>query len=280
MKLGRMEIHVISDGSWRLDGGGVFGQVPKVLWQEVAKPDGRNRVRLGLNCLLVRTPNGNVLIDTGVGRKVDDRRKENYGLDAGKLMGGLRNLGLKATDIDYVTFSHLHFDHAGGATKFNRKREAVPTFPKAKYFIQEACWEDATHPNERGRDAYESLDYRPLADRGQLELVRGEKEIIPGVLLRETGGHCKGHQMVLINSAPRKVAFVGDIIPTPSHIRLPYITAFDQYPEQTLEYKRQLLKQAEEDQWILVFSHGYDAHAGMLERKDGRYQLKPIDLTK
>ncbi|MSQ13630.1 MAG: MBL fold metallo-hydrolase [Dehalococcoidia bacterium] len=280
MKLGRLRVNVVSDGTWRLDGGILFGQVPKALWQKQVKADGRNRVRLGLNCLVIQSPQGNVLVEAGVGKKCDERRKENYALNTGKLVSGLRTLGLKTTDVQYVTFSHLHFDHAGGATKYNRKREAVPTFPKARYLVQESCWNDATHTNERSRAAYESLDYLPLQEREQLDLINGDKEIVNGVWIKETGGHCRGHQMVVVNGASRTVAFVGDLVPTPYHISLPYITAGDQFPEETLEKKRQILKQAEEEQWILVFSHGYDVHAGMLERHNGRLSVKPVDLSK
>ncbi|MSP78612.1 MAG: MBL fold metallo-hydrolase [Dehalococcoidia bacterium] len=279
MKFGRMDIHVVSDGTWRLDGGSLFGQVPKTLWERMAKPDGKNRVRLGLNCLLIQSPEGNVLIETGVGKKIDERRKDNFAIDGGKLINNLRAVGLKANDIDHVVLTHLHFDHAGGCTKFNRRREPVPTFPRARYYVQQASWEDACHPTERGRASYEPADFRPLLDKGRLELLTKEKEIIPGVWAKPTGGHCNGHQMVLITGSSRKVAYLGDIMPTPYHVPLPYITAYDQHPEQTLDYKRAVLKEAAESQWLVVFSHGFDVHAGYIERQDGRYSIKPVNLA-
>lgn len=278
MKLGRLRVNVVSDGTWRLDGGILFGQVPKALWQRQVKADGKNRVRLGLNCMVIRSPDGTILVETGVGRKLDERRKQNFALNTGRLVNGLRELGLKASEVDYVAFSHLHFDHAGGATKYNRKREAVPAFPKARYLVQESCWRDATHTNERTRGAYEPMDYLPLQERNQLDLIRGDKEILTGVRLRETGGHCRGHQMVLATGGSRTIAFVGDLVPTPYHVSLSYITASDQFPEDTLERKREILKQAEEEHWILVFSHGYQVHAGTLERQNGRFGVKPVDL--
>jgi len=279
VKLGRLHVNVVSDGTWRLDGGILFGQVPKALWQRQVKADGKNRVKLGLNCVVIQSPDGVILVEAGVGKKSDDRRKVNYGLNTGRLVSGLREVGVKATDINYVTFSHLHFDHAGGATKYNRKHEAVPTFPKARYLVQESCWKDATRTNERTRAAYETSDYLPLKERDQLDLIKGDKEIATGVWLKETGGHCRGHQMVLATGGSRTIAFVGDLVPTPFHVSLPYITASDQFPEDTLERKRELLKQAEEDRWILVFSHGLEVHAGVLERQNGRFGVKPVDLS-
>lgn len=279
MKIGDLEISVVQDGTWRLDGGSFFGQVPKELWDRQAKADGKNRVRLGLNCLLIRSPQGNILVDTGMGKKVDARRKEDHAAKGGRLLVGLRALGLRATDIHYVVLTHLHFAHAGGATKFNRNHDVVPSFPRARYLVRDSSWDDATHLNERNRPSYEPLDYLPLAKSGQLELLKQDREIVQGVWVKATDGHCRGHQMVFINHAGRKVAFAGDIIPTPFHVSLPYITAYDQFPEETLECKRQLLRSAEDAQWLLVFSHGHDVHAGYVTRQKHRAVVTPVDLT-
>jgi glyoxylase-like metal-dependent hydrolase (beta-lactamase superfamily II) len=278
VKLGRFQVTVIRDGTWRVDGGVVFGQIPRTQWQRLAKPDGRNRIRLGLNCLLIQSPDGNVLVGTGAGRKADESRTDTYALDGGRLAVGLRSLGLKPTDIQHVVLSHLHFDHAGGATKLNRKHEAVPTFPRAKYFVRKESLQDATHPNERSKAAYDAMDFQPLVERKMLVALSEDKEILPGVSARLTGGHCAGHQMVVVNGTSRKLVFVGDLVPTPYHMALPWIAASDQFPEETLARKREVLSQAEKEQWLLVFPNGHDVHAGYLERRGASVVVKQIDL--
>ncbi|MBI2935666.1 MAG: MBL fold metallo-hydrolase [Chloroflexi bacterium] len=269
-------MHVPSDGVYRQDGGTLFGLLPKSRWEQMVKADTRNRVRLGLNCLLIKTPGANILVDAGAGTKANEEKQELYALNSGKLMSSLRELGLSAKDIHYVVLTHLHFDHAGGATKFNRKREAVPTFPKARYVVQETAWKDAAHPNERGKDSYNPEDFLPLRERKQLELVNGDVELVSGVWLKLTNGHCRGHQMVFLNHAAKKLACFGDLVPTPYHIPIHHIPADDQFPEETLLCKRELLKLAERDRWLIVFPHGYHIQAGYLERNGTRMAVQPV----
>ena len=151
MKIGKLEVHLLSDGVFKLDGGALFGQVPKVLWERLMKPDRKNRVRLGMNCLLIRSPDGNILVDTGAGNKHDDQTREIFGLSTSKLARNLRDVGVAPKEVSCVVLSHLHFDHAGGGTKANRRGAIIPTFPKAQYFIQQAAWDDAVDPTDRGR---------------------------------------------------------------------------------------------------------------------------------
>ncbi|MBI4233402.1 MAG: MBL fold metallo-hydrolase [Chloroflexi bacterium] len=278
MKIGKMEVCLLSDGVFKLDGGVLFGQVPKVVWERKVKPDRRNRVLLGLNSLLILSADGNILVDTGVGTKVSDTQKEIYGLGNTKLLKNLRDIGLSPRDIRTVILSHLHFDHCGGSTRQNRRGEMVPTFPKAQYLVQRAAWDDASQPNERGKASFHQDDFQPLLGREQMELLDGDKEVASGVFLKVTNGHCRGHQMVLVNHGGTKMAFLGDLVPTPHHLALPYITALDQFPEETLEQKRELLKTAEREGWLIVFAHGHDQRAGYLERRDGRLCLRPVTL--
>ena len=278
MKIGKLEINLLSDGMIKMDGGTLFGQVPKVIWEQLVRPDRRNRVRLGMNCLLIRSPEGNILVDTGAGSKSDDETREMYGLSTSKLTKSLRDVGLAPKDIHHVVLSHLHFEHAGGGTKINRRGSPVATFPHARYLVQRDAWDEATNPNERGKGFFCPDDFLPLLEREQVQFLDGDHELAPGVVLKVTRGHCRGHQVVIINHVGSRVAFLGDLIPTPYHLAPPSISAMDQFPEETLEKKRELLKVMERDGWLILFAHGYETRAGYLERRDGRLSLKPTEV--
>lgn len=278
MNSDKAELIIFSDGNIKLDGGAMFGQVPRVLWEQKALPDRRNRISLGLNCLLIRNGSHCTLVDTGVGTKEPDKIKDRYGLGSSQLSKELRNRGLTPKDITGVILTHLHFDHAGGSTRLDRAGEAVPTFPAAKYYIQRAAWEEATSPNERSRASYHSDDFLPLEERGQVCLLDGDSEVAPGVHVRVTGGHCEGHQMVLVNYGGERVAFMGDLVPPPHHLRLPYLTSYDRFPEETLEKKRELLEEAERCGWLIVFCHGSKERAGYIERRNGTLSFRPVEL--
>jgi glyoxylase-like metal-dependent hydrolase (beta-lactamase superfamily II) len=271
-------VHILSDGIIKSDGGSVFGQVPKTIWEQMTKADRLNRISLGLNCLLIRTHYGNVLVDTGVGSKDTTRAAAGHSISPSKLGRGLKDVGLAAKDIDIVILTHLHFDHSGGCTKIDRSGQTIPVFPKAKYFVQKACWEDATNPSERGTASHHPEDFTCLQETNQLTLLEGDGEIIPGIWVREMGGHCRGNQMVQVNCGGEKVVFLGDIIPTHHHLALPYIAAYDQYPEDTLESKRELLNLAAKEGWLVIFGHGYEERAGYLERRNGGMTLRPVNL--
>ncbi|MFQ5861220.1 MAG: MBL fold metallo-hydrolase, partial [Dehalococcoidia bacterium] len=272
-------LKVLSDGAIKYDGGTMFGQIPKVRWEEKASADRKNRVTMGLNCLLLQSCGRYILIETGVGSKVPDQVKEFHSLSTSKLFKELRDIGLTPKDIDVVILTHLHFDHAGGCTRVDRLGNIVTTFPKATHYIQRASWESATNPNERTREAYHSRDFLPLWERDQVALLDGDGEILPGIVARVTHGHTPGHQIILINHGGERVAFLGDLVPTPFHLELPYIAALDQFPEETLVKKREILEQAEQEGWLLVFAHGHNnARAGYLERRNGRAQLRLVEL--
>ena len=277
MKVGTVDVRVISDGQVRLDGGSLFGVVPRTLWRNLVTVDRKNRATIGLNCLLVRTGDKNILVDTGVGTKHPPRRRTLFAMAAGRLMQGLKQHGLEASDIDVVVLTHLHFDHAGGATQLVNGK-LVPTFPKARYIVQQRDWAEATYTNDRTRPAYFPDDFLPLEKHGVLELVDGEADIAPSVRVHRTGGHTAGHQMVLVHSEGEYLACLGDVFPTHHHLRPHWVTAWDGYPMDTVAAKRDVLTQAERENWRLMFGHGTQQLAGQLVRKDSQLSLEPVPI--
>lgn len=278
MQLGNAQLTLVSDGTIRMDGGTMFGVVPKVIWGRAGPADRRNRVEMGLNCLLIRTAGKNVLVDTGVGAKHSQKVRAIYHMRAGQLVPNLARVGLAPTDIDLVVLTHLHFDHAGGCTRRDRNGDLKPVFPKATYLVQRQDWQEATQTNERTRPAYLPEDFLPLEAAQQLELLDGDTELLPGLWVRRTGGHTAGHQMVYIESAGERAACLGDVLPMPQHLPVHYMTAFDMYPLETLDAKRRWLNQAEQENWLLVFGHGTDQKAGYLTRQEGRLSITPCEI--
>ena len=271
--MGNVELALVSDGTIRMDGGGLYGVVPKALWSRWAKADRKNRVTLGLNCVLIQSGGKNILVDTGAGNKHPRRRRTIFAIAAGSLVGNLKSIGVEPEDIHIVALSHLHFDHAGGCTTPNSHGNPFPTFPNATYLVQRSDWEEATITNERTRAAYFPEDFLPLEEKGQLDLLDGDREIAPDVWLKVTGGHTAGHQMVFIDSAGERAAYLGDVLSTPHHLPLPYISAWDLFPMKTLDSKRELLEQAQREGWLLVFAHALEHQAGYLVREEGRLKL-------
>lgn len=262
-----------------LDGGSIFGQVPKPKWEQYAKPDRRNRIRLALNCLVIVTPGANILVDTGAGSKQPDKYKELYGLNGNKLIKGLKALSLTAKDIDKVVLTNLHFDHSGGSTKLDRTGNALPVFPKAEYIVQRDCWDEANNPNERYDDVFHSDDFLPLHEKNMLTFLEGDDQIVPGVTVKVADGPARGHQIVLVQLGSEKIAFVGDLIPTPYHLPLPYIPALDEYPNETLIQKREVLEMVVEGGWLVVFGHGFEnLQAGYVQGRNGKTQFLPVDM--
>ena len=278
MKPGASSLSLISDGTVKADGGTVFGQIPKAAWEQMAAPDRRNRISLGLNCLVIKSGDSCVLVDTGLGNKDPDQTKERYGLSRSNLLKNLRAIGLTARDITAVVLTHLHMEHSGGSTRLDRSGEAVPTFPSAKYYIQRKAWEDATGPNERACDLFRSEDFLPLKERNQICLLDGDAEVAPGVRVRLTGGHCKGHQMVLVSHGGERVAVLGDLVPTYHHLKMACISSTDTFPEDTLGIKKELIAEAEKCGWLMVFCHGVETRAGYLEKRNGDITFRPVEF--
>ncbi len=276
MKFGEFTLHIVSDGTFYLDGGAMFGVVPKVMWNKLNPADELNRIKLGLNCLLVQTPKKHILVDTGIGGKIKDRFKEIYRVEREHgLVASLAAVGVTPENVDFVVDTHLHFDHCGGNT-IRRDATYVPTFPNAKYVIQEKEWFAATNPNERTKASYLKEDFEPLEKAGQLMLVAGEHTVVEGVKVMPTPGHTKGHQSVLIESEGKKAFYCGDLIPTASHVKLPYIMGYDLYPVDILETKRKILEQAVSEHWLLIFEHDPVAPFAYVLEREGKQILEKI----
>ena len=269
--LGDVELITLSDGFIGLDGGAMFGIVPRTLWEKRLPPDDANRIPLGMRPLIVRNGKTTIIIDAGCGDKMDAKSAQIFKLDRRyHLDHALADAGLSADDIDIVVASHLHFDHVGGFTKFGRDGSLVPRFPKARYIAHRAEWEDATHPHERNRASYLQENFVPLKDAGVLSLVEDAAEIIPGVRYRRSGGHTANHQVVMIESGGRTAVFAADMYPTSVHIPDPWIMGYDLYPVDTLTFKRAFAREAVEREYLLFFEHDPSMAAGYLREKDGK----------
>lgn len=268
--LGDLELVSLSDGFFALDGGAMFGVVPKVLWASRLPPDDRNRVPLGLRPLLVRGDR-TLLIDAGCGDKLDARRCDIYGLDrAYHLDHALAEAGVSPEAIDIVVATHLHFDHAGGFTVRRADGRLVPRFPKARYVVHRGEWEEATHPHERNRASYLAEDFLPLRDAGVLMLVGDEAEIVPGVRYRRSAGHTANHQVVMITSGGRTAVFAGDMYPTSVHVPDAWIMGYDLYPMDTLKFKRAFAREAMDRDYLVFFEHDPSMAAGRFREHDGQ----------
>lgn len=256
----------------------MFGQIPKGQWQDWMPADRRNRIKLGLNCLLVRIGAQNFLVDTGTGGKHSVERRDDYGLVTSQLLSGLKANGLGVQDIDGVVLSSLHFEHTGGSTRVNRRGEVVPTYPQATYYVQREALEEAMSPTERHVGDFIKDDFQSLFDKDRLMLIDGEHTIAPGFFVRKASGPAEGHQIAVITHGGERVAFLGDLVPTPYHLQLACISASDRHPEETLQTKRAILGEAVREGWLLIFSHGIHERAGYLENRAGRLFLRPITL--
>jgi glyoxylase-like metal-dependent hydrolase (beta-lactamase superfamily II) len=280
MKLGAFDIYPVTDGRFRLDGGAMFGVVPKALWQQCCPADELNRIPLSLTCLLIRAHGKNVLVDTGLGDKEDTKFQSMFAVERmPTLQESLRQHGLSRDDIHMVINTHLHFDHAGGNTVTNGSRELLPAFPKATYYVQRGEYEDAVQANERTRASYRRDNFTPLAQVNQWAFLDGDRELMPGMTAVVTSGHTRWHQSVKIESEGRVAFFLGDLIPTVAHLPLPYIMGYDLDPVQTLDSKRWVLERAFEEQWLLVFEHDPQVQAGHVSRNaDGKYVFREVNL--
>jgi glyoxylase-like metal-dependent hydrolase (beta-lactamase superfamily II) len=266
-QVGGLRCHTLEGGTQRLDGGAMFGVVPRTLWAPRVPPDERNRIVLAMRCLLVEHPDGLVLIDTALGNKEAPRFLDIYGVENAGLEGAtqledaLASAGFLPRDVRWVINTHLHFDHAGGNTSLDPelendpRRHVRPTFPNATYVVQRGELEFARRTNERTRASYLPPNFEPIATADRWHLVEGEAEVLPGISVRPTPGHVPFHQAVLVRDRGETAAFVADLIPTTAHLPLPWIMGYDLEPLRTLESKRALLRDAVAGGWRLVFEH-------------------------
>lgn len=266
MKFGEFEISVVSGGRMWFDGGTVFGVVPKVLWAQQCTADERNMVQLDTNCLLIRGPGGTGLVETGYGVKAPPRVREHYGLDSGNtLLNNLARWNVRPDDVDWVTVTHLHFDHAGGCT-LDRDGQLAPVFPRARHFFQRAEWDDAVADLPELAGTYFRGDFEPLDEAGLVDLVDGDAEPVPGIHLHLVGGHTRGHQVIFVRSGEQTAVYLGDLCPTPNHLKAFWATAFDQFPRSVRCRKKEIFDQAIDQRWLAIFGHDVNTKAAYLTR--------------
>ncbi len=302
--LGAFELGIVSDGTYPLDGGAFFGVVPKVMWSRKVEADDKNYVTAGLNSLLIRTGQQTVLVETGMGNKLSDRMIKFYGQPA-KLLGNLEAGGVGPEDIDIVINSHLHFDHCGWNTVRDRNGKIVPTFPRAKYYAPEGEWQYAQHPSERDTISYIPENYDPLVESGQMTLLKGGEEIVPGISVKTFPGHTAHMQAIIIRGGPANdkngrimngksmngedttsvvplnahkeralapegttACYISDLMPTIAHIDLTWGMSFDLYPLQTIESKKNYYAQSIPERWLTVFTHDPKTPWAYVERDE------------
>lgn len=275
--IGDVKVTLLRDSSYLTDAGAMFGIVPKPVWSRHDRPDRRGRIPLAVNCYLIQTKRHNIVVDTGLGNKLNARWRDIYAVKHdGALLDELAKTGLTADDVDVVILTHLHFDHAGGATTTDDEGVLRITFPKATYVVQRRDYVDAAHPNERTRGGYQPEDFLPLREAGRLRLLEGDQYITKNVSLIVTGGHTTAHQIVRIASRRRIAYFPGDIIPTAAFLPLPYATAYDLHPLTTLEAKKTLLRRGVRRRALLFLPHEIEHPVGRVELDEKkRYVFAP-----
>jgi glyoxylase-like metal-dependent hydrolase (beta-lactamase superfamily II) len=288
LRVGDLTIFAIQAGGQKLDGGAMFGVVPKPLWERRIKPDERNRIQLGMRCLLIPHRDALILVDTGAGNKENEKFHEIYGVEnVGEngrtgLEDGIRAAGYAPEDVTLVIDTHLHFDHAGGNTYVDPAAggdgdaAVAVTFPNAEYVVQRQEYLFARQANERTAASYFPHNYEPVEQAGRLRLLDGKTELLNGIVAVPTPGHTPGHQSVMITSGNARAFFLADLAPTASHLPLPWIMGYDVEPLVTLETKRRILAQAHDERWLLVFEHDAVHSSGYVTHDGRAYQLEKV----
>ena len=277
---GDYRIETVSDTEFRLDGGAMFGVVPRVVWEKVSPPDEFNRIRLQTNCLFVETPDEKILIETGIGEKWTEKQIAMFGINREKTFAEtlFDKTGCSPSDISIVVNTHLHFDHCGGNTIFDGRGEIIPQFPNARYFVSESEFNHAEKPSERDRASYLSENWKALQRNGQLELKPDDYEIVSGLTMRQTRGHNATMQTACLQSGGETLYCFADIIPTRHHLPLAWIMGFDLFPTETLANKKMLLPLAAAENWRCLFYHDFDAPLYRLTQKEGKFSARELSL--
>ena len=271
-KIGKWKIHPIEMGTFWLDGGAMMGSVPKVLWAKTNTPDSLNRIKLALRCLLIDDGKNLVLIETGIGNKNSNKFRNMFNLDIkNTLSDTLSNIGYSIENIKHVILTHLHFDHAGGATMFDHDGSIAPTFPNAKYYVTEKNWNAAINPNPKDRASYLKENFMILHEKGILEIIPENSTILDGISTYVVNGHTHGQQLVRVSDEESTLFFCSDLIPLKSHLSLPWIMGYDLNASLTLDEKKTFLDLASENKWILYFYHDPEVVAVTIEKKENRY---------
>lgn len=272
MKFGDYRIEIIPDTEFKLDGGAMFGIVPRTLWERVCQPDEQNRIRLGTHCLFIETPTEKILIETGMGEKWNEKLSKIYGISREKSLTEtlFERTNFRTEDITIVVNTHLHFDHCGGNTKFNDAGEIVPTFPNARYFVSENEFNHAENPTGRDQGSYRKENWEALKKSGQLELKPNIYEVVPDLTMTEMRGHNDSMQTVRLKSNDEILYSFSDLIPTTAHIPFPWIMGYDLFPLETLANKQKLLPLALEENWLCWFYHDVSMPFCHLTETDGK----------
>lgn len=277
MYVGDYRVEIIPDTEFHLDGGAMFGVIPRNLWSRVCPPDAQNRIRMNMNCVFIDTGTEKILIETGIGDKWSPKLTEMYGIARERSLADSLRLktGITADEVTLVVNTHLHFDHAGGNTTLDESNRPVPSFPNARYFVSSSELEHAEHPSERDRASYLQENWIPLRDSGQLEAKPSEYEVAPGLRMESWPGHNRSMQCWRLSLDSQTLFGFADLVPMRAHVSYPWIMGYDLYPLETLASKKQLLPQAALEGWLCLFYHDPEAPLCRIVEEDGKLTAIP-----
>jgi len=273
MKIGKYSLHIINSGYFGLDGGAMFGIIPKTLWQKTNPPDDANRIKLATRNLLLVNESRKILIDTGMGNKWDEKSKNIYAIQGNSLKETLKQQNISPDEITDIILTHLHFDHTGGSTEIENGR-IVPAFPNAKYYVQKKNYAWAINPSDRDRGSYLKNNFQPLMDEGVLQLIDGEKFFDDEIELIIFNGHTFAQQLIKISDSSNTIFYCADLFPTTSHIPLPYVMGYDLQPLVTVNEKRKILTKALEEEWKLLFEHDPETVMATVLKDEKGFKVK------
>ncbi len=269
VRIGEIDVQCFVSSRFKLDGGSMFGVIPKTLWEKKSKPDSLNRITLAVNTLLIHTSGMKILVEPGMGLRFSRKQFEIYDLDKFQVKDRLLDFNISPHDIDMVVFTHLHLDHAGGAVEISPEGDYVPVFPNAVHLVQELELQEAKNPHPLESASYRRDDFAALEAAGLLRILNGDEEIAPGVRVERTGGHTRGHQVVLIHSRGEQAIYPGDLIPTSSHLPLNWLMGWDLYPEETYWRKESILRKAAEENILIFWAHDPHVAASRVRSENG-----------